>query len=59
MAVVIRPQARGEVGCIPLSNPSVTEGVTTDHVIDRLIATTPTKEDELTNDPRFQKIFAS
>jgi MoxR-like ATPase len=35
------------------------EGVTTDHVIDRLIATTPTKEDELTNDARFQKIFAS
>jgi MoxR-like ATPase len=35
------------------------EGVTTDHVIDRLIAATPTKEDELTNDARFQKIFAS
>ena len=26
---------------------------------DRLIATTPTKEDELTNDARFKKIFAS
>ena len=35
------------------------EGVTTDDVVDRLIATTPTKEDELTNDARFQKIFAS
>jgi MoxR-like ATPase len=35
------------------------EGVTTDHVVDRLIATTPTKEDELTRDARFQKIFAS
>ena len=35
------------------------EGVTTDQVIDRLIATTPTKEDELTRDARFQKIFAS
>ncbi len=35
------------------------EGVTTDHVIDQLIAVTPTKEDELTKDARFQKIFAS
>ena len=35
------------------------EGVTTDDVIDRLVANTPTKEDELTNDARFQKIFAS
>ena len=35
------------------------EGVTTDHVIDKLIEVTPTKEDELTSDARFQKIFAS
>ncbi|HVW35938.1 MAG TPA: MoxR family ATPase, partial [Pirellulales bacterium] len=35
------------------------EGVTTDHVVDQLIAATPTKEDELTQDARFQKIFAS
>ncbi len=35
------------------------EGVTADDIIDRLIATTPAKEDELTNDARFQKIFAS
>ncbi|MFO0904122.1 MAG: MoxR family ATPase [Pirellulales bacterium] len=35
------------------------EGVTTDDVIDRLVSTTPTKEDELTSDARFQKIFAS
>ncbi|MFM9068909.1 MAG: AAA family ATPase [Planctomycetota bacterium] len=35
------------------------EGVSTDDVIDRLVANTPTKEDELTNDARFQKIFAS
>jgi len=35
------------------------EGVSTDHVIDQLIAVTPTKEDELTQDARFQKIFAS
>jgi MoxR-like ATPase len=35
------------------------EGVTSDHIIDRLLAVTPTKEDELTRDARFQKIFAS
>ncbi|HIF31301.1 MAG TPA: MoxR family ATPase [Planctomycetes bacterium] len=35
------------------------EGVTSDDVVDRLIAMTPTKEDELTSDARFQKIFAS
>ncbi|HVX10083.1 MAG TPA: MoxR family ATPase [Pirellulales bacterium] len=35
------------------------EGVTADQVVERLIATTPTKEDELTRDVRFQKIFAS
>ncbi len=35
------------------------EGVTGDHIVDRLIEVTPTKEDELTRDPRFQKIFAS
>ena len=35
------------------------EGVTPDHIIDRLLADTPTKEDELTRDARFQKIFAS
>ena len=35
------------------------EGVTTDDVVDKLIEITPTKEDELTSDARFQKIFAS
>jgi len=35
------------------------EGITPDDVIDRLLAITPTKEDELTSDARFQKIFAS
>ena len=35
------------------------EGVTSDQIIDRLIALTPTKEDELTSDARFQKIFAT
>ena len=35
------------------------EGVTPDDIVDRLTAITPTKEDELTRDARFQKIFAS
>ncbi len=35
------------------------EGVNQDDIIERLLAITPTKEDELTSDARFQKIFAS
>ncbi|MFO1020539.1 MAG: MoxR family ATPase [Planctomycetales bacterium] len=35
------------------------EGITPDHVIERLIRETPAKEGELTRDPRFQKIFAA
>ncbi len=35
------------------------EGVTTDDITERLVSITPTKEDELTSDARFQKIFAS
>ena len=35
------------------------EGVTADEIIQRLVAVTPTKEDELTSDARFKKIFAS
>ncbi len=35
------------------------DGVTSDDVIDRIIAATPTNEDELTRDARFKKIFAS
>ena len=35
------------------------DGITQDDIVDRLIAVTPTKEDELTSDARFQKIFAS
>ena len=35
------------------------EGVTSDNIIEKLLEITPTKEDELTRDPRFQKIFAS
>jgi len=35
------------------------EGITADQIVDRLLSVTPTREDELTRDPRFQKIFAS
>jgi MoxR-like ATPase len=35
------------------------EGITSDRVIDELIKSTPSKEGELTRDPRFQKIFAA
>ncbi len=35
------------------------EGITTDKVIEELIKATPTKEGELSRDPRLQKIFAA
>ena len=35
------------------------DGLTSDDVIQQLVEVTPSKEDELTNDARFQKIFAS
>ena len=35
------------------------DGVTTDNIIERLLESTPTKEDELLSDARFKKIFAS
>ena len=35
------------------------DGVSSDDIIDKLLEATPTKEDELTRDVRFQKIFAS
>ncbi len=42
-----------------ISFAAESEGVTPDDVVDRLLEITPTKEDELTRDARFQKIFAS
>jgi MoxR-like ATPase len=42
-----------------LSFTAESEGVTADQLIDRLLANTPTRTDELTADARFQKIFAS
>jgi MoxR-like ATPase len=38
---------------------AASEGVTPDTVIMRLVKSTPSREGELTKDPRFQKIFAS
>jgi MoxR-like ATPase len=38
---------------------AASEGVTPDTVVDRLLKITPTRENELTQDPRFQKIFAA
>ncbi len=35
------------------------DGITTDDVVDRLVSHTPTTDDELTSDARFQQIFAS
>ena len=35
------------------------EGITADRVIEKLVAETPSKEGELTSDPRLQKIFAA
>ena len=35
------------------------DGLTPDKVIERLVAETPSKEGELTSDPRLQKIFAA
>jgi MoxR-like ATPase len=42
-----------------MSFTAESEGITADQVIDRIVAITPTREDDLTRDERFQKIFAS
>jgi MoxR-like ATPase len=42
-----------------LSFTAESEGITPDDVIDRILKITPTREDELTRDARFQEIFAS
>lgn len=38
---------------------AASEGVTSDKVVEKLLQVTPVHENELTRDPRFQKIFAS
>jgi MoxR-like ATPase len=35
------------------------DGVTSDKIVDELLETTPTHEEQLLRDDRFQKIFAS
>jgi MoxR-like ATPase len=42
-----------------LSFTAESEGVTADDLVERILAVTPTREDDLTNDARFQKVFAS
>lgn len=42
-----------------LSFTAESEGITPDDLIERIVAITPTREDELTRDARFQEIFAS
>ena len=42
-----------------LSFAAESEGVTPDDLVERIVAVTPTREDELTHDARFQQIFAS
>ncbi|HID78416.1 MAG TPA: MoxR family ATPase, partial [Planctomycetaceae bacterium] len=42
-----------------LSFTAESEGVTTDQVVERLLESTPSDEDELVRDARFQTIFAS
>jgi MoxR-like ATPase len=42
-----------------LSFTAESEGVTADELIDRIVAVTPAREDELSRDARFQKMFAS
>jgi len=42
-----------------LSFTAESEGLSVDDVVDRLLEITPVREDELTRDARFQKIFAS
>ncbi len=42
-----------------MSFTAESEGVTADDVVERILEVTPSKEDELTADARFQKIFAS
>jgi MoxR-like ATPase len=44
---------------ITMNFSAESDGVTTDEVIERLVHETPAREDELLNDARFRKIFAS
>jgi MoxR-like ATPase len=56
LQVLARPVLRHR---LVLSFTAQSEGLTTDSVVDRILDITPTREDELTRDARFQTIFAS
>ena len=56
IAALARPVLRHRV---VVNFSAESDGVTQDDIIDKLISITPTKEDELTRDSRFQAIFAS
>jgi MoxR-like ATPase len=56
IAELARPVLRHR---IVTSFAAESEGVTSDVVVERLIQETPSKEGELTRDPRLQKIFAA
>jgi len=44
---------------IVLAFTAESEGITPDQIVDRLIESTPAREDDLSRDPRFQTMFAS
>ena len=56
VAALARPVLRHR---IVINFAAESDGVTRDDIIDKLIAATPTKEDALASDARFQAIFAS
>jgi MoxR-like ATPase len=56
IAVLAKPVLRHR---IVVTFAAESEGVTPDALVDRLLEITPRKEDELSRDARFQKIFAS
>lgn len=56
IAALAKPVLRHRIA---INFAAQSDGMTTDDIIDQLIQNTPAKEDELTSDARFQKIFAS
>jgi len=56
IAVLARPVLRHR---IVVNFAAESEGVTSDDVVARIVGETPSKEDDLTRDSRFQAIFAS
>ena len=56
VAALARPVLRHRV---VVNFAAESDGVTQDNIVDKLIAATPTKEDALASDSRFQAIFAS